>query len=150
VLIGKVRRDGADAARRLADLIAMSRFAGHVQLVLLQGVALAGFNVVDARDLAVRLRTPVLVVARRQPDLQAIERALHARVRGGARKWALIQGLGPMEDLGGCVVQRVGLSLEEARGVVARFALHSHIPEPLRVAHLIAGALGRGQSRGRP
>jgi len=150
VLVGRVRRDGADAARRLATLVAHSRFADHIQLVLLQGVALAGFNVVDAHDLAARLGLPVLVVARRQPDLAAIERALRTRVRAGARKWALIQRLGPMEGLGRCVVQRVGLSLEEARTVVQRFALHGHIPEPLRVAHLIAGALGRGESRGRP
>jgi endonuclease V-like protein UPF0215 family len=33
--------------------------------------------------------------------------------------------------------------------VVERFALHSHIPEPLRTAHLIAGAIAEGQSRGK-
>lgn len=150
VLIGRVRRDGANAASRLADMVADSRFAGHVQLVMLQGVALAGFNVVDAHELARRLEVPVLVVARREPDLAAVERALRSRVRGGSRKWGLIQRLGPMEPAAGCFVQRVGLTLEESRRVVERFTLNGHIPEPLRVAHLIAGALGRGQSRGRP
>jgi len=150
VLIGKVRRDGANSARRLGSLVAGSRFSGHVQLVLLQGVALAGFNVVDAHELAHRLDLPVLIVARRAPDIGAIERALRRSVPGGARKWSIIQRLGPMEPLGAVFVQRVGLTLEEARGVLGRFALHGHIPEPLRVAHLIAGALGRGESRGRP
>lgn len=150
VLIGKVRRDGANAARRLAALVQGSRFAGHIRLVLLQGVALAGFNVVDAHDLARRLGLPVLIVARRAPDLAAVHRALVARVRGGQRKWALIEGLGPMERLGTVFVQRVGLSLAEARQVIDRFAVNGHIPEPLRVAHLIAGALSRGESRGRP
>jgi hypothetical protein len=149
VLVGRVRRDGADSARRLAALVAGSRFAGHIRLVLLQGVALAGFNVVDAHDLSQRLGLPVLVVARRAPDLAAIDRALRASVRGGARKWSIIQRLGPMERLGRVYVQRVGLTADEARGVVERFALHGHVPEPLRVAHLIAGALGRGESRGR-
>jgi len=149
VLVGRVRRDGADAARRLAALVAESRFAGHIRLVLLQGVALAGFNVVDAHELSRRLGLPVLIVARRSPDLPAIERALRGSVRGGTRKWSIICRLGPMERLGPVFVQRVGLSTEEARGVVERFALHGHVPEPLRVAHLIAGALGRGESRGR-
>lgn len=150
VLVGRVRRDGANAARRLAELVAGSRFAQHIHLVLLQGVALAGFNVVDTHDLARVLGMPVLVVARRCPDLAAIERALRSRVPGGARKWALIDRLGPMEPAGRVFVQRVGLSPEEARQVVERFALHGHIPEPLRVAHLVAGALARGESRGRP
>jgi len=47
-------------------------------------------------------------------------------------------------------VQRAGLSYDEAVQVIEKFAVHSHIPEPLRTAHLIAGAVGSGQSRGRP
>lgn len=46
-------------------------------------------------------------------------------------------------------VQRVGLSLEEARRVVAATTLHGNIPEPLRLAHLIAGGVTTGRSRGR-
>ena len=45
---------------------------------------------------------------------------------------------------------RVGLTSAAAQAVVERLAVHSRIPEPLRVAHLIAGAIGRGASRGRP
>ncbi len=37
-----------------------------------------------------------------------------------------------------------------ARNTVDRLAVSSFIPEPLRAARLIAGALARGQSRGRP
>ena len=46
-------------------------------------------------------------------------------------------------------VQRVGLSLEAARHLVDRYAVNGHVPEPLRVAHLIAGAVATGESRGR-
>lgn len=149
VVIGKVRRDGANAARNLAALIQGSKFRQHLQLVMLQGIALAGFNVVDVFDLHRRLELPVLVVARRAPDLAAIRRALLTRVPGGRRKWRLIERLGPMEPVGPIFVQRLGLGREIARRVVDRFALHGHIPEPLRVAHLFAGAVATGESRGR-
>jgi endonuclease V-like protein UPF0215 family len=149
VLCGKVRKDGANATRVLAGLVAGSRFAGQLQLVLLQGIALAGFNVVDARALAAATGLPVLVVARRQPRLDLVRRALLGRVRGGERKWRSIERLGPMEALAGVWVQRVGLTGAEAERVIRRLAVHSHLPEPLRTAHLIAGALGRGESRGR-
>ena len=149
VLRGRVRRDGANAARNLAQLVATSKFAAHVQLIMLQGVALAGFNVVDAFYLHRRLGVPVLVVARRPPNLAAVRRALLEHVPGGARKWALIRRLGPMEPAVDVFVQRVGLSLEAAERVIRRTAVHGHIPEPLRTAHLIAGGLATGQSGGR-
>jgi endonuclease V-like protein UPF0215 family len=47
-------------------------------------------------------------------------------------------------------IQRAGLSIEEARDLVASTTLHGNIPEPLRAAHLIAGGIATGRSRGRP
>ena len=79
-----------------------------------------------------------------------MKRALLGRVRGGAHKWALVERLGPMERAGKVYVQRVGLTLEQARATVDRLAVSGFIPEPLRAAHLIAGALATGESRGRP
>lgn len=149
ILRGKVRRDGANATRAIATLVERSRFAGHLQLVMLQGIALAGFNVVDLHALHRCLGLPVLVVARRAPDLAAIRAALLHRVPGGARKWKLIEQAGPMEAVAGVYAQSVGLDSHEAEETVRRFALHGRIPEPLRTAHLIAGGIATGQSRGR-
>jgi endonuclease V-like protein UPF0215 family len=150
VVIGEVEKDGADAAEKLARLVAGSRFAEHVQLVMLQGIALAGFNVVDVYYLHRQLGLPVLVVARKLPNMASIHKALVTQVREGEQKWALIDKLGPMEPAGQVYVQRVGLTITEATQVVDRFAVYSHLPEPLRTAHLIAGAVAGGQSRGRP
>lgn len=150
VLMAEVEKDGTDATAVLAATITGSRFHEHVQLVLLQGVTLAGFNVVDATALQAQVDRPVLVVARRQPDLAAVRRALEERIPGGHARWRVIEQLGAMEPCGGVYVQRVGLSAEAARAVVERLAIHGRIPEPLRVAHLIAGAVARGASRGRP
>jgi endonuclease V-like protein UPF0215 family len=149
VLRGRVRRDGANATRALVQLAAGSKFAPQLQLVLLQGIALAGFNVVDVAELHERLALPVLVVARRAPRLDLVRRALLGRVPGGRRKWRLVERLGPMEPAAGVFVQRAGLSLADAERVVRRLAVSGRIPEPLRTAHLVAGALATGQSRGR-
>jgi endonuclease V-like protein UPF0215 family len=150
VVRGRVRRDGANATRNLAELVERSKFAPQLQLVMLQGIALGGFNVVDIAALHARLSLPVLVVARRAPRLDKIRRALLTRVPGGARKWSLIERLGAMEPVAGVFVQRAGVSLHDAARVIRRLAVHSRIPEPLRTAHLIAGGIATGQSRGRP
>lgn len=148
VLIDRVRRDGANATDRVAHMIGSSPFYEHVQAVLLDGIALAGFNVVDLAALERALDRPVLAVARKEPDLRAIERALKTRVPGGDRKWRAIVRAGPMEPLEGVWVQRAGLSLASAAQIVRDGRANGLLPEALRIAHLIAGAIERGVSHG--
>jgi endonuclease V-like protein UPF0215 family len=150
VLKARIRKDGANATDTLAQLLRNSKFASQVQLVFLQGIALGGFNVVDIHRLHQRLAIPVLVVTRREPDLEAIKDALLNLVPGGVRKWRLIERAGRVEAVAGVFVQRAGLSRKEAETAIRRYAVHSKIPEPLRAAHLIAGGIATGQSRGRP
>jgi hypothetical protein len=150
VIKGKVRRDGANATENLVRLIAQSRFASSLQAVLLQGVTFGGFNVVDLALLSERLGLPVVAVCRRKPDLAKIKRALLGSVPGGKRKWRVIERLGPARKHGPVYVQHAGLSWERAIALVDRFAINSHLPEPLRTAHLIAGAVALGESRHRP
>jgi endonuclease V-like protein UPF0215 family len=149
VLSGKVRRDGANSTARMIEMIVSSQFARHVRAVLLQGIAVAGFNVVDVHALHDALRIPVLVIARRRPDLPAMRRALFSRVGDAERKWRLIQSAGPMVPLGSVLVQRVGIDADAALRLLRATTLHGHLPEALRVAHLIAGGVTTGKSRGR-
>lgn len=149
VLSGKVRRDGANSTATLVRLIAQSRYKTHIQVIMLQGIAFAGFNVIDLHGLHESLQIPVLVVARKRPDMNAIRQALLRNVRGGRRKWALIEQVGPMERVARIYVQRVGLSRKEVDDLLRRYAVNSAIPEPLRTAHLIAGGIVTGESRHR-
>jgi endonuclease V-like protein UPF0215 family len=174
IVSGRVRRDGADATRRMVELVRASQFGAHVQAIMLQGIAVGGFNVVDIQGLYEALHIPVLVVVRRPPDMAAVHRALFSdvpttqrpRVAGATRKWQLIQRAGELERIGpsrrslkrasGLTttgpklwIQRAGLSIEQARRIIAATTLHGNIPEPLRVAHLIAGGITTGASRGR-
>jgi endonuclease V-like protein UPF0215 family len=95
------------------------------------------------------LEVPVVAVARRQPDLTAIKQALLHRVRGGRRKWALLEALGPMEAVAGVFVQRSGISLANTSCLIEHLAVNSKLPEPIRTAHLIAGGLTGRNSRHR-
>ncbi len=149
VLHNRVRRDGVNSTRRIAEMVGGSRYAGHLQLVMLQGIAFAGFNVVDIQALNRLLGLPVLVVTRRRPDLKAIRDALIGQVPGGRRKWRLIEAAGEMEPLDSLFIQRVGIGMPETKAVVRRLAVAGHLPEPLRTAHLIAGGMSPLQTRQR-
>ena len=131
VLVGRVRRDGANATEVLARLVTGSKFR-QLQLILLQGIAVAGFNVVDVVALHRLTGLPVLAVSRRAPRFARIRSALLARVRGGARKWALIEKLGPMEKVGGVFVQRIGPLSPRLRRLSG--ASPSTAPSPSRYA----------------
>jgi endonuclease V-like protein UPF0215 family len=127
----------------------------------------------DVPVLVVTRRPPDLDAVRRA----LFSDAPHARprVRGAERKWALIEAAGAVEPLGvsrrslraaravlpagpsglrsqspRLWVQRAGLTMSEARALVAATTLHGNVPEPLRLAHLIAGGVANGWSRGRP
>ncbi len=148
LLTTKIRRDGVNSTAQLIAMLNGSRFRQHLHAVLLQGIALGGFNVVDLHGLHRALGLPVLVVARRQPNLERIRSALLAHVPGGLKKWKLIESAGKMESTAGVWVQRAGISREDAAALIRQHRIHGSLPEPIRVAHLIAGGMTTGESRG--
>jgi endonuclease V-like protein UPF0215 family len=175
IVSGHIQRDGTNSTRRIIELVQESQFSSHVQAILLQGIAVGGFNVVDIQGLSEELGIGVLVVTRRHPNMAAVRRALFSDsppgrppVRGAARKWQLIQDAGALELLGPSRralrrhaatgqtadgqrlwIQRAGLTMDQARDIVLATTLHGNVPEPLRLAHLIAGGIVSGKSRGR-
>ncbi|MEL6177873.1 MAG: DUF99 family protein, partial [Myxococcota bacterium] len=121
VLCDQVHRDGDDSTEVIARCVRNSRFFEHNHMIMLQGIALAGFNVIDIHTLSDALAMPVLVVARKEPNMDKIREALLTRIPGGAEKWALIQKAGLMEPVADVYVQRAGLSLDEAAEVIDHF-----------------------------
>lgn len=136
-----VTRDGEDATARIAAMLTRSRFAEHVRLVMLDGIAVAGFNVIDLERLCRTTGCPVVAVVRRRPDLDSIRDALIEHLPGGERRWRAIAALGPVEPVGEVFMQRAGIDRATAAATVQRHVRHGNAPEPLRVAHLIAGGL---------
>jgi len=149
VLTTRVRRDGQNATDKLVKMAGESRFAPALRAILIDGLTLAGFNVVDLPQLAARTGRPCLAVTRRRPDLEAVRRAL-ARLPGGDRKLALVRRAGRLHRFRSITFQVAGASPERARELLAQLVGRSALPEPIRLAHLIASGVDRGSSRGRP
>jgi endonuclease V-like protein UPF0215 family len=149
VLCTHITKDGDDATERLIAAVTGSRFQAQLHGLLLHGVTLGGFNVVDLPRLHHDTGRPVLSVMRKEPDLAAMQAAL-AKVPNGAAKWERLRAAGPVRELNGLFVQPHGLSDAEAQALLRLITRRGKFPEPLRAAHLIAGGLATGESRGRP
>ncbi|MBW2989119.1 DUF99 family protein [Candidatus Woesearchaeota archaeon] len=143
----KVRIDGRNSTEKLARMINRSKFRRQLRCILLNGIALGGFNVVDIKELNKKTGIPVIVVIRKYPDFKKIEDTLKRINKKG--KYELIQKAGPVEKTDKIYIQRKGISKEKAKEIIKITCTRSLIPEPIRAAHLIAGGIVNGESRGK-
>ena len=149
VAVSEFELDGEDVTGFLAGWIGGLRFRPALHGVVLGGVTIAGLAVVEPLRLAERLGLPVMVVNRQQPRDEALTRALEAAGLEG--RVAALEALPPAWQLReGLHVAHAGAERAEVERMLGATLRKSQLPEPLRLAHLIAAALARGESRGRP
>ncbi len=141
-----VTPDGNDATERITQMILKSKFRTQIKCILLDGIAVGGFNVIDIRELHQKTRIPVLVVVRIMPDIETIKRTLEKI--GMKEKIVLIEKAGAVQKMKKVYVQLAGLREEDALKILEISCTRSFIPEPVRVAHLIAQGISLGESKG--
>lgn len=146
VLSTKVNVDGTDATKKLIQLINKTKHKPQLQYIILDGIALGGFNVIDIGELYDKTKLPVIVVIRRMPDKKKIIDTLK-KIKMSA-KIALIKKAGKVYKVNNIFVQLKGLDLKESEQVLKISCTRSLLPEPIRVAHLIASGIVTGESKG--
>lgn len=142
---GRVRRDGWNANAEIERLLHGKKFLPQLHAVLLDGIAFGGFNVVDLPALAESLGLPCATVMRRLPDLAAIERAMGRMPRAGARLERLRRA-GEIHVRAPFVFQVAGCDPDAMHRVLMAVTDRGHVPEALRLAHLIGSAVVTGES----
>ena len=151
ILSTNIKIDGKDSTNKLIKMINSSRHKGQLQYIMLNGIALGGFNVIDINKLYKKTKFPVVVVIRNYPDLLKINKALTKLKKEDAI--LLLKKAGKIYKAKvknkNIFIQISGLSLEKAKQIIKLTASRALIPEPIRVAHLIATGIKNGESRGR-
>jgi len=143
--------DGSDAQEKIIKSVKGTRHK-DIRLIMLDGITFGGFNTVDIKELYKQTGLPVIVVNRKKPDFERFKAALKKLPHAGQRLQA-VESAGPVfwVKLNGKRVcfQCTGLNIKEAEKIIKLATIHSLIPEPLRVAHLIATGIVLGESVGR-
>lgn len=152
VLTGHAHVDGQDATDRIAAMVSRSRYREGLRMIFLNGIAVGGFNVIDLDALHREIGVPVVTVTRRSPDLDAIRGALQRKFEDWEERWALIERH-RIEEVKTrhtpLRVTYVGATRHEVVEALALTTVRGALPEPLRVAHLVAAASVKGESHGR-
>ena len=146
VMHTKIKVDGMDATRKIAQMIIGSPHYKQLRVVMLDGITFAGFNVVDIKKLYAKTKLPVITVTREKPNLKEIQKALKNLPKSEERWKAILNAGEPVEVSvkGGkerIYMQVVGITLEDAIKILKLTSTRSNIPEALRVAHLIASGI---------
>lgn len=150
VLVSRAQVDGDDGTRAILKLVRRSRFRPLLRGLLLNGIFVGGFNLVDVERVHEATKLPVIALVRSAPRPARVRRAVQAAFDDWEPRWARIAELEPVRLPGVRLWATVrGVGLREAARIVSGLTVRGHVPEPLRLAHVIASGLVRGESRGK-
>ncbi len=145
MLFDHATKDGDDATAVIIDMLRRSKFLAQLNILLLDGIAVGGFNLIDLKQLHESLSLPCVAVMRKPPDMPAIRRALQ-HFDDQEKRLAKIARAGRIHQIDGFVFQVRGASPAQTAAVLSRLTDIGQVPEALRLAHLIGSAIVTGES----
>jgi len=153
VLSEKIEIDGWNATEKIIKMVKKTGHYHQLRIIMLNGVTFGGFNVVDIQKVYEETKLTVIVVIRKNTNLEEFKKAL-MHLNDWEERWKIIEKIEKPKPVltkyGTTYYQKVGISDEEAKKIIKNTAINSRIPEPVRVAHLIAMGVTLGYSRGKP
>ena len=142
----RVAVDGSDATKKIMDSVSGSRFADQIRLMAVHGITLAGLNLVDIVKLNRGLKIPIVSIVRKKPHEKELEKAIRASKNDVGRKLSLLKAIHANSETfrkDGFYFQCTGASKDDLVKIT------SGAIKFLRLAHIIANGIARGESKGR-
>jgi len=152
VNIFSVDVDGNDSTEKIIEVVNQSRFKENIKAIIINGVALAGFNVVDIASIYTKTNIPAVTVSRNIPDIPNIKETLKKKFTDWIDKWYLIE----KNEIH--ILERgthklsysyIGIEKKNAELLIEKSIYKGNYPEALRIAHIIASAIKKGESKGK-
>ncbi|MGB9959309.1 MAG: DUF99 family protein [Candidatus Bathyarchaeales archaeon] len=143
VKLSRIDVDGLDATEKVVNILTEWEF----EVVMLAGVSFAGFNIIDHTVLFKKFAKPILIISRTKPDNKAVKYALRAHFRDWQIRWGVFEKLGPVQKVTPLAKENplyceiLGADAHWAKRLIKDLAVCGRVPEPLRVARLVARGL---------
>jgi endonuclease V-like protein UPF0215 family len=152
VLSRKIKVDGSNATNLCIDMVNKTRHKKQLRALLIDGIAFCGFNVIDIEKIFLETKIPVITITRDMPDLIKIKNALLKNFLDWRSRLDVIEkGIlhKVKTNFNPIYIKYSGISLNEAKEIIKLSTIRGVIPEPIRIAHLIASGIIKGDSYGK-
>jgi uncharacterized protein len=77
LLSTKINVDGNNSTSQIIKMIEKSRFKDQIKILLFNGIALAGLNIIDPKILESKLKTKIVLLNRRKQNANELVNALN-------------------------------------------------------------------------
>lgn len=149
VLVEEVEIDGDDATDVIIDASNRTKHKEQLRVIMLDGITFAGFNTVDIKKINEETDLPVIVVTRKNTDFGKFREAME-KLPNFEERWSCVEKAGELKEFPvkgeKIYFQHAGIGEDKARRVLKTSISRSLIPEPIRISHLIASAIQKGES----
>lgn len=149
--IGKILVDFDDVEQKILQLyneVMRYKARNNDYAILLDGVTYAGFNVVDPVRLSNKLNLPVIVTFYKNLNLSKIRHALQKHFLDHEYRFNILRNVYIASTeiptrFGKVRIYAYGIDLPSVRELIENLQVYSRMPEPLRVAHIIASTIAK-------
>ncbi len=152
VLSRQISIDGTEATDICKEMIQNTKHRKQLRAAMLDGAALGGFNIVDIQQLYESTNLPIITITRDNPDFEKIKKALQKNFSDWKERWLILKK-GELFTIktshNPIYVKCAGIAIDEAEEIINLSTIRGVIPEPIRVAHVIASGVIRGESYGK-
>jgi endonuclease V-like protein UPF0215 family len=149
VLSRWIKIDGLDSTEKIIEMVTSSRHAGQLRIIMSESITFGGFNLMDMDEIYKRTGLPIIAVTRERPNMRKVRMALK-KFPDFDERWRLIEKAGGVHPVklssGTLYLQLAGIDVQKAKEIVEVTTVHGLLPEPIRVAHLIATGIMKGDS----
>ncbi|MHA1519903.1 MAG: endonuclease dU, partial [Promethearchaeota archaeon] len=147
-LIGSIEIDGRDATERILEIFDQNPHRREIQAILIDSPTMGGFNIPDAFEIHQRSKLPVILIPSNAPtqSIVTVYQSLfpdREKEIDILKKLPLISSIEVRVNVTPEITKRVyfhaiGIEVSEIVEFLQFITHFSAIPEPLRLAHLIA------------
>ncbi len=138
--------DGDDSTEEIINAVKRSRFSPQIKALALNGIALAGLNVIDVEKINQALKIPIIMFTRRRPRRTLFNAAIKKSAKGDYRK--RIDTVNRVyKNIK--IHRKIGFFVQVYPANVDVNNLVENSVYFLRLANLVASGITRGESKGR-
>lgn len=140
IIIKSIEVDGLDATDKILEGIEEEK----VEVLISGSIPLAGFNLINAKEIFNKKEVPSIFILEREPNINAVKEALIKHFKDWKERLAILEEvkINKVHTLKGEIILGImGMKLEEAIKIIEETTIFGKTPEPLRLAKILAKSI---------